>query len=46
MPSFPLDKFSVVISMVLAFVVLKEAVTVKTVIGGILITIGTFVLIL
>lgn len=42
----PIDKFSVVISMVLAFVVLHEAVTVKTVIGGILITFGTFVLIL
>lgn len=42
----PIDKFSVVISMVLAFVVLHEAVTVKTIIGGILITVGTFVLIL
>ena len=37
----PIDKFSVVISMVLAFVVLKEAVTVKTVVGGLLITAGT-----
>ena len=42
----PIDKFSVVISMVLAFVVLKEAVDVKTVVGGLLITAGTFVLIL
>jgi transporter family protein len=42
----PIDKFSVVIGMVLAFVVLKEAVTIKTIIGGILITAGTFVLIL
>jgi transporter family protein len=42
----PIDKFSVVISMALAFIVLKEAVTIKTIIGGILITIGTFVLIL
>ena len=33
-------------SMVLAFVVLKEAVTVKTVVGGLLITAGTLVLIL
>ena len=41
----PIDKFSVVISMVLAFIILKEAVTVKTVIGGLLITAGTFVLI-
>ena len=42
----PVDKFSVVISMILAFVILKEAVTVKTIIGGILITLGTFVMIL
>ena len=42
----PIDKFSVVISMVLAFVVLREAVTVQTVIGGLRITAGTLVLIL
>lgn len=42
----PIDKFSVVISMVLAFVVLGEAVNVKSIIGGLLITAGTFVLIL
>jgi len=42
----PVDKFSLVIGMILAFIVLKEAVTIKTVIGGALITIGTFVLIL
>ena len=42
----PIDKFSVVISMVLAFVILKEEVTVKTVIGGLLITAGTFAMIL
>jgi transporter family protein len=42
----PIDKFSLVIGMVLAFIVLKEAITVKTIIGGALITIGTFVLIL
>lgn len=42
----PIDKFSVVISMVLAFVVLGETVSVKAVIGGVLITAGTFVLIL
>ena len=41
----PIDKFSLVIGMVLAFVVLKEAITIKTIIGGALITIGTFVLI-
>lgn len=42
----PIDKFSVVISMVLAFVVLKEAVTMKTILGGIFITVGTFIMIL
>ncbi|MDO4562739.1 MAG: EamA family transporter [Clostridia bacterium] len=42
----PIDKFSVVISMVLAFVVLGETVSVQKIIGGILITAGTFVLIL
>lgn len=41
----PIDKFSVVISMVLAFLILGEAVNAKTVIGGLLITVGTFVLI-
>jgi len=41
----PIDKFSLVIGMVMAFIVLKEAITVKTIIGGVLITIGTFVLI-
>ena len=41
----PVDKFSVVIAMVLAFIVLGEALTAKTVIGGLLITLGTFVLI-
>ena len=42
----PIDKFSVVISMILAFVILKENLTFKTVMGGILITAGTFVMIL
>lgn len=42
----PIDKFSVVITMVLAFVFLKEVITVKTLLGGLLITAGTFVLIL
>ncbi len=42
----PIDKFSVVISMILAYIVLKETATAKSIIGGILITIGTFVLIL
>ena len=42
----PVDKFSVVITMVLAFVFLHEKVDVKTVLGGILITAGTLVMIL
>ena len=42
----PVDKFSVVITMIMAFVILGEAITVKGVIGGILITIGTIILIL
>ena len=42
----PIDKFSVVISMVLAFLVLGETADLKTVTGGLLITIGTLVLIL
>ncbi|HCC38302.1 MAG TPA: hypothetical protein DEQ14_12260 [Treponema sp.] len=40
----PIDKFSVVISMILAFAVLRETITVKTIIGGALITAGTLVL--
>ncbi len=42
----PIDKFSVVISLVLAFTILGEAVSAKAIIGGLLITAGTFVLIL
>ncbi len=42
----PIDKFSVVISVVLAFLVLHERVDVKTVLGCVLITAGTFVMIL
>ena len=41
----PIDKSSLVFGMILAFIVLKEAFTVKTIIGGALIVIGTFVLI-
>lgn len=42
----PIDKFSVVISMILAFVILKETANIKTIVGGIFITIGTFIMIL
>ena len=41
----PIDKSSVVFGMVLAFIFLNEAFTLKTAIGGSLIVIGTFVLI-
>lgn len=41
----PIDKFSVVITMIMAFFILGEAATLKTIIGGILITLGTLVLI-
>ncbi len=39
----PVDKFSVVITMIMAFFILGEAVTVKTILGGLLITAGTLV---
>ena len=42
----PIDKFSVVISMVMAFLILGETISIKTIIGGALITVGTVVLIL
>jgi len=42
----PIDKFSVVISMVMAFTILGEKLNGKSIIGGLLITAGTFILIL
>ena len=42
----PVDKFSVVIVMVLAFFILGETVSAKAVAGGVLITIGTLLLVL
>jgi len=42
----PIDKFSVVITMVLAFTLLGEAVTTKAVIGGLFIALGTIIMIL
>ncbi|MFB5195983.1 EamA family transporter [Neobacillus sp. KR4-4] len=42
----PIDKFSVVITMILGFVILKEKATKNTIIGGLIITIGTVFLIL
>lgn len=41
----PLDKFSIVITLVMAAVFLHEQFTVKTIIGSVLITLGTFVMI-
>ena len=41
----PVDKFSVVITMVMAFFILGEVITTKSIIGGLLITAGTRVLI-
>ena len=42
----PIDKFSIVITLVLAYVFLHEQFTVKTVIGAALIAAGTFVMVL
>ncbi len=42
----PVDKFSVVITMILAFIVLRETPNVKTILGGVFITIGTLIMVL
>ncbi len=42
----PIDKMSVVITMILAFVFLRESVTAKSLIGAALITVGTLVMVL
>lgn len=42
----PIDKFSVVLTMILSFIFLKEKVAKQTIIGGIIITIGTMLLII
>ena len=42
----PIDKFSVVITLVLAFLVLGEKVTPKVIIGGVLIAAGTLAMVL
>lgn len=42
----PVDKFSIVITVILAFFLLGETLNVKTIIGVLLITAGTFVMIL
>lgn len=40
----PIDKLSIVLTMILAFVVLGETVSLKAVVGGVLITAGVLVL--
>lgn len=42
----PVDKFSVVITMILAFLFLGEPLNAKTILGGVIITIGMLVLVL
>lgn len=42
----PVDKFSIVITLVLAFFILHEPMSLKTILGAALITAGTFVMIL
>ena len=42
----PIDKLSVVITLVLAFTFLHEKMTAKSIIGGILITAGTLIMVL
>ena len=42
----PIDKLSVVITLILAFVILHEKFTVKSAIGATLITVGTLVMVL
>lgn len=42
----PIDKLSIVITMLLSFVILKEPLTLKTIGGGLCIVLGTFILIL
>ena len=42
----PIDKLSVVITLVLAFIFLHEQFTVKSLVGAVLITIGTLVMVL
>lgn len=42
----PIDKLSVVITLVLAFVFLHEQFTVKSAVGAVLITVGTLVMVL
>lgn len=42
----PVDKFSIVITLALAFIFLREPISIKSLLGAVLITAGTFVMIL
>ena len=42
----PIDKFSVPLAMILAFILLREPADLKTIIGGVLIIAGTIVMVL
>ena len=42
----PIDKFSLILSMLLAFFILGEPASMKTIIGSVIITIGTLIIIL
>lgn len=42
----PIDKMSVVITMILAFVFLRESFTAKSLVGAVLITVGTLIMVL
>lgn len=42
----PIDKSSIVLTLILSFIILGERFTMKTLIAGVFITIGTFVMIL
>ncbi len=42
----PIDKFSIVLTILLSFLILQEKITLATLIGGGFITIGTFILLL
>ncbi len=42
----PIDKLSVVITLILAAVILREKMSVKDIVGGLLITVGTLIMVL
>lgn len=42
----PIDKFSIVLTIILSFLILQEQITAKVMLGCVFITLGTFILIL